>query len=701
MAPRIRVRAIACAPLLIAVVAAAAHAALPQQAGSVDLATQADVRIDGAAVNDTFGEYATSAGDFDGDGVTDLIATNAGAASAWVVFGSANGGNVSLASPGTRAIKITGATFHWAAGGQDVNGDGLSDVVLGDSAAEAAYVVFGSKSHTDVDINALGANGFKMTGAAGDGTGVSVAMAPDMSGDGKGEVVVGAFGASNKGAASVVFGTGSTATIDLPNLGSGGFRIDGASNNDGAGSVVAGGPDMTGDGVPDVLVGSPGAKFSNRATSGAVYVVAGKSSTTNVDLAALGSGGFVIGGQAPSDQLPRSLAIAGDMNGDTLGEAVVGTDFADNEGGSSGSAWVVFGRSSTTDVDLAAGGFGGFRVDGEKASDQAARSLGAPGDVNGDGKADLIVGALFADPRGRDGSGSAYVVYGTNSTSTVSLATLGGKGFRIDGAAAGDNVGRSVGAGGDFNADGRPDVVTGGEFAKNNGSSSGSVYVQYGFGQPAFSYSPGEVTVTSGTPMTPLTPTGVKRTGTATFAAASPLPPGLSLDPATGAISGTWVSGGGSGAYTVTMTDLAGTTTATVTIKLAVLVEPPPPLAGPCQNVVDGTNARNSLTGTAGGDLIQGRGGADRLFGLAGDDCLYGGAGNDALSGGGGNDKLDGGPGRDKLTGGKGKDTFTGGRGNDTINSRDGIRETVNCGKGRDRVKADKRDKLRGCERRT
>jgi Ca2+-binding RTX toxin-like protein len=694
------VRALLCVPLLIVAVVVSAHAAMPQQGGSVDLATQADVRIDGAAVNDTFGEYGTSAGDFDGDGVTDLIVTNAVASSAWVVFGSASGGNVNLASPGGRAIKISGATFHWASGGQDVNGDGLSDVVLGDSAAEVAYVVFGSKSHTDVDINSLGANGFKMTGTAGDGLGVSVAMAPDMNGDGKGEVVVGAFGANNKGAAYVVFGTASTSTVDVNALGSGGFRIDGASNNDGAGSVVAAGPDMTGDGVGDVLVGSPGVKFSNRPTSGAVYVVPGKSSAANVDLAAC-SVCTEIGGQASSDQLPRSLAVAGDMNGDGLGEAVVGTDFADNEGGSSGSAWVVFGKSSPATVDLAALGTGGFRIDGEKASDQAARSLGAPGDVNGDGKADVIVGALFADARGRDGSGSAYVVYGKDSATTVSLATLGGKGFRMDGAAAGDNVGRSVGAGGDFNADGRPDVVAGGEFAKNNGSNSGSVYVQYGFGTPSFSYSPSDLTLVSGTAMTPLAPTDVKRTGTATFAVTPDLPPGLSIDPATGTISGTWTGGGGSGPYTVTMTDLAGTATSTVNIKLTILVEPPPPLAGPCGNVVSGTRAANRLTGTAGGDLIQGFGGNDKLFGLAGNDCLYGNAGKDTLSGGAGNDKLDGGPGNDKLTGGKGKDTLTGGAGNDTINSKDGIRETVNCGRGKDRVKADKRDKLKGCERRT
>src|SRR5215211_2911968 len=201
MAPHSRLRVSLTALALLALAAATAYAALPQQSGSVDLATQADVRLDGAVAGNVFGEYATSAGDFDGDGVTDVVVTNGNASSAWVVFGSAAGGNVSLAAPGARAIKISGGPFHWAAGGRDVSGDGLADVVLGDSAADAAYVVYGSKAHTAIDVASLGTAGFKMSGGAGDGTGVSVAMSPDMNGDGRGEVIVGAFNTGNNGRA--------------------------------------------------------------------------------------------------------------------------------------------------------------------------------------------------------------------------------------------------------------------------------------------------------------------------------------------------------------------------------------------------------------------------------------------------------------------------------------------------------------------
>ena len=117
---------------------------------------------------------------------------------------------------------------------------------------------------------------------------------------------------------------------------------------------------------------------------------------------------------------------------------------------------------------------------------------------------------------------------------------------------------------------------------------------------------------------------------------------------------------------------------------------PAGPLPGACANVRSGTAGIDRLTGGAFGD---------RLLGLAGDDVLIGRAGDDCLSGGRGNDRLRGLPGDDRLNGGHGKDTLGGGRGNDIIDSRDGRRETVRCGKGcNDRVRADRSDKLIGCE---
>lgn len=108
----------------------------------------------------------------------------------------------------------------------------------------------------------------------------------------------------------------------------------------------------------------------------------------------------------------------------------------------------------------------------------------------------------------------------------------------------------------------------------------------------------------------------------------------------------------------------------------------PQPQPTACSNVISGTPKNDRLKGTANGDTIRGRAGADRVKGLAGDDCLFG----------------DGGA--DRIVGGAGSDRISGGAGNDVIRAKDGTRDVVRCGAGRDTVVADRSDKVRkDCER--
>ena len=119
-----------------------------------------------------------------------------------------------------------------------------------------------------------------------------------------------------------------------------------------------------------------------------------------------------------------------------------------------------------------------------------------------------------------------------------------------------------------------------------------------------------------------------------------------------------------------------------------------------CSNVFAGTARRDRIRGSRGSDRISGGRGNDRLFGLAGADCINGGPGNDVLNGGRGNDTLIGGAGNDRIIAGPGRNKINAGAGNDTINVRNHKRDKVNCGKGRrDRVVADRFDKLTGCEK--
>jgi Ca2+-binding RTX toxin-like protein len=103
-------------------------------------------------------------------------------------------------------------------------------------------------------------------------------------------------------------------------------------------------------------------------------------------------------------------------------------------------------------------------------------------------------------------------------------------------------------------------------------------------------------------------------------------------------------------------------------------------------------------TGGRGDDLLIDRNTGGILEGESGNDILIGGRPGDSLSGGPGRDRVEGRGGGDGIRGGPGRDLLLGGPGNDHIRSRDKSRDRVRCGRGRDKARADRRDRLRGCE---
>jgi Domain of unknown function DUF11/RTX calcium-binding nonapeptide repeat (4 copies) len=136
----------------------------------------------------------------------------------------------------------------------------------------------------------------------------------------------------------------------------------------------------------------------------------------------------------------------------------------------------------------------------------------------------------------------------------------------------------------------------------------------------------------------------------------------------------------------------------------------PPPRPRVCRKVSRlGNAAWSRLIGSPCRDVLRGGGGQDAIFGLGGRDLLVGGSSKDWLDGGDGGDRLFGQAGDDTLrgdlggdvlNGGGGSDAFFGGQGNDLIQARDDIRDSVRCGPGRDRVVADRGDRVDSdCER--
>lgn len=270
--------------------------------------------------------------------------------------------------------------------------------------------------------------------------------------------------------------------------GSNGFAINGVQASQRSGSSVSSAGDINGDGIDDLIIGAPRAN-PDGTFSGSSYVVFGKASgfDPTLQLSALnGTNGFRLDGVAASDVAGISVSDAGDINGDGIDDLVVGAYGADPNGTYSGSSYVVFGKTSGFNPTLqlsALNGSNGFRLDGVAAGDQAGRALRAAGDINGDGIADLIVGAYGADPNGSF-SGSSYVLFGQGAGFPANLALdslNGSNGFRLDGAAAFDFSGRAVSGAGDVNGDGIDDLVISAFAADPNGVvGAGSSYVVFG-----------------------------------------------------------------------------------------------------------------------------------------------------------------------------------------------------------------------------
>jgi hypothetical protein len=611
---------------------------MPQFPASIDLSTLDGItgfKLNGEEVGDQSG-ISVAAGDVNGDGFADVIvgayfaspngALYAGAT--YVVFGQASGfaATIDLSTlDGSTGFRLSGEAagdrsgFRARAG--DINGDGFADVIVGafaaDSTAGASYVVFGKASGfaADVDLSSLdGTTGFKLSGvAAGDYSGISVASAGDVNGDGFADVIVGAYNASPNGIATgagyVVFGqaSGFAANIDLSSLnGTNGFTLSGEAAGDLAGCSVNPAGDVNGDGFADLIIG---AKFAdaNGSDSGATYIVFGTASgfAANIDLSSLdGTNGFKLSGEAAGNQSGRQVASAGDVNGDGFADVIVGAFAAD-------AAYVVFGKASgfAANIDLSSlDGTNGFKLTGVNAGEYTGFSVATAGDVNGDGFADVIIGAPLASPNGDPLAGASYVVFGKASgfAATIDLSTLDGtNGFLIAGEPGFDLSGNAVASAGDLNGDGFADVAVGAPFSN---AQTGASYVVFG----------------------KFPDTAVNRTGTV----ASQTLAGGDFDDTLAALGGhndTMSGGLGNDTYVVdglsdvvTEAAIAGTDevrTALASYSLAAIA-----------------NVEN-LTGTAAtGQTLTGNGGNNTITGNVGNDILDGGAGNDSMLGGQGND---------------------------------------------------------------
>ncbi len=532
----------------------------------------------------------------------------------------------------------------WVAGISDLNGDLIPDLIVGapgddDKAVDAGriFITFGKATGgttgqlgadlSSVEIIIDGEN-------AGDLAGAAVGSVSDLNGDGLAEILIGAPMRENgtktdAGAAYVVWGqavggTGKGVDLGDPAQGAGngkGYIIKGEAAGDHAGQTLAASSDLNGDAKAEILVGAAG-NDAGGIDAGAAYVVWGKASdgAVNLSTVAAGTGGFRIIGQNAGDAAGQALATLGDLNGDGKADILVGAMGNDAGGLDAGAAYVVFGKSTGTQVDLdaIAAGTGGFRITGS-VGEKAGSAITGLGDINADGLADLLVGA--------SGSGKAYVVFGKADTTEVLLSNVGAGvgGFAIIPEFGGDLARLSVASGGDFNRDGIADIVIGAPTNNEGGANAGAVYIVWGGGTKTVDLS----LISQGIG-------GAKIVGSA------------------GSLTGSSVA---------VLPDMNGDGTPDLLIGS-------PGSAGESVSVVFAPTSwqpDNNIYGTNADDIMDvGYGGLHKIG--AGDDAILGLNGNDNIHGGGGNDNIEGNAGIDTLYGDAGNDTLDGGTGNDTLN---------------------------------
>ncbi len=342
---------------------------------------------------------------------------------------------------GTSSGDLLGSAIASAG---DIDGDGFADVLIGSPGASPGGL--NSAGSAQVFAGVSGTMIAQFDGlAAGDGLGASLSSAGDLNGDGIAELILGAPTASPAGlteAGSVYVHDGATLALL--------YQFDGASAGAHLGRSVAGIGDVNGDGTGDFLIGAPRNDPTGFTDCGSVWLYSG----------ADGSLIYQFDGAADGDLLGHCVATGFDINADGTTDMVFGSPGASPNGKAAAGSVLAY---SGADGSLIR------QWNGNQPGDSFGLSASGIGDINGDGRGDVIIGA----PNVVSGAvipritGAVYIKSGANG---ANLRLHEGRDWF-------ENYGWTVAAAGDVNADGAGDYMIGAPLAQTGGMYHGSAYL--------------------------------------------------------------------------------------------------------------------------------------------------------------------------------------------------------------------------------
>ncbi len=336
----------------------------------------------------------------------------------------------------------------------DLNGDGYADLAVGapEYHDTGAVFLFFGPSAVYPDLVLMGDDNGSDFGAA-------VAGAGDVNNDGYDDLIVGApyYTETEIGQGAAYLFYGGAAMDALSDL-----KMVGPQNRAWFGFSVAGAGDVNNDGYDDLIVGAPGMDVSGKTNAGAAYIFLGASSSsmdTTPD--------WQTYGQGAGDFYGFSVAGLGHLDNDNYDDVVVGAPYYD-QGSSSdvGAAYVFLGGDP---IDPASD----FDLVGEATGDHFGYAVAGPGDIDGDGTTEVLVGAPDHVVGGYSNSGAAYLYWGGLAMDLVyDVKFVGDRWARF---------GFSVAGAGDVNGDGYRDLIIGGPTWEENGQSwAGAAYLFLG-----------------------------------------------------------------------------------------------------------------------------------------------------------------------------------------------------------------------------